>query len=115
MLIINCYGMLSSIYQYADITYVGGGFGVGIHNILEAAVWGKPVIFGPNNIKFQEAQELKATESGIEIHNQKNFNSIMDQFYSNPSRIEILGNQAANYVKNKCGATDIILTQINNP
>ena len=57
-LIIDCYGLLSSIYRYADVAYVGGGFGVGIHNVPEAAVYGVPVIIGPNNGKFQEAQAL---------------------------------------------------------
>ena len=58
VLMINCFGLLSSIYGYADVTYVGGGFGVGIHNTLEAAVWDVPVFFGPNNQRFQEAQGL---------------------------------------------------------
>ena len=61
VLIIDCFGLLSSIYRYGDVAYVGGGFGVGIHNLLEAAVWSVPVFFGPNNQKFQEAQGLKQT------------------------------------------------------
>ena len=56
VLIIDCFGLLSSIYHYGDVAYVGGGFGVGIHNLLEAAVWDVPVFFGPNNQKFHEAQ-----------------------------------------------------------
>lgn len=59
-LIIDCFGLLSSAYRYGCAAYVGGGFGVGIHNVLEAAVWGIPVIFGPNNKHFQEAQGLMA-------------------------------------------------------
>ena len=68
VLIIDCFGLLSSIYHYATVTYVGGGFGEGIHNTLEAAVWGVPVIFGPNNQRFQEAQGLKECDrdTGIE-------------------------------------------------
>ena len=58
VMIINCFGKLSSIYRYARIALVGGGFGVGIHNVPEAAVYGIPVIIGPNNQRFQEAQEL---------------------------------------------------------
>ena len=58
-LIIDCFGLLSSIYRYGEIAYIGGGFGVGIHNTLEAAVYGMPVFFGPNNQKFMEAQGLK--------------------------------------------------------
>ena len=64
-LIIDCFGLLSSIYHYGDVAYVGGGFGVGIHNVVEAAVWNIPVIFGPNNQKFQEAQELLAAKGGF--------------------------------------------------
>ena len=58
VLIINCYGLLSSIYHYGDVAYVGGGFGVGIHNLLEAAVWDVPVFFGPNNQKFMTTKSL---------------------------------------------------------
>ena len=72
VLIIDCFGLLSSIYHYADVTYVGGGFGVGIHNTLEAAVWDVPVIFGPNNERFQEAQGLKAC-GGIRNHRCRRF------------------------------------------
>lgn len=72
-LIIECFGLLSSIYHYATVTYVGGGFGVGIHNVLEAAVWDKPVLFGPNNQHFQEAQGLKAAGGGFEIHDDAEF------------------------------------------
>jgi 3-deoxy-D-manno-octulosonic-acid transferase len=60
-LIIDCFGLLSSVYHYGEVAYIGGGFGVGIHNVLEAAVWSVPVIFGPNNKHFIEAQELMAS------------------------------------------------------
>lgn len=76
-LIIDCFGLLSSIYRYADVTYVGGGFGVGIHNVLEAAVWGKPVIFGPNNKNFQEAQGLLKAGGGFEITSYDDFVGVM--------------------------------------
>ena len=81
-LIIDCFGLLSSIYSCAKVTYVGGGFGVGIHNVLEAAVWNVPVIFGPNNKRFQEAQELLATQGGMEINSYEDFERIMDRFDS---------------------------------
>ena len=70
VLIVNCFGLLSSIYHYGDVAYVGGGFGVGIHNLLEAAVWDVPVFFGPNHQKFQEAQGLK--KSGDERDEKRN-------------------------------------------
>ena len=77
VLIIDCFGLLSSIYRYADVTYVGGGFGVGIHNTLEAAVWDVPVFFGPNNQRFQEAQGLKQCGAGLEIANADDFRRLM--------------------------------------
>lgn len=80
VLIIDCFGLLSSIYKYGDVAYVGGGFGVGIHNLPEAAVWNLPVIFGPNHQKFQEANELKACGGGIAIEGKEDFHRVMDAF-----------------------------------
>ena len=111
-LIINCFGLLSSIYHYADVTYVGGGFGVGIHNTLEAAVWDVPVIFGPNNEKFQEAQGLKASEGGFEITNYEDFERLMNRFESDADYLKNAGQQAGNYVKQLSGATKRILSDV---
>ena len=87
VLIIDCFGLLSSIYKYGDVAYVGGGFGVSIHNLPEAAVWNIPVIFGPNNHKFKEAQELKACGGGIEICCENSFKEVMDRFIDNPDEL----------------------------
>ena len=111
-LIINCFGLLSSIYHYADVTYVGGGFGVGIHNTLEAAVWDVPVIFGPNNEKFQEAQGLKACEGGFEITNYEDFERLMNRFENDADYLKNAGQQAGNYVKQLSGATKRILSDV---
>jgi 3-deoxy-D-manno-octulosonic-acid transferase len=111
-LIINCFGLLSSIYKYADVTYVGGGFGVGIHNTLEAAVWEVPVIFGPNNEKFQEAQGLKACNGGFEITNYEDFARLMNRFESDADYLEKAGQQAGGYVKQLSGATKKILSDV---
>ena len=111
-LIIDCFGLLSSIYRYADVTYVGGGFGVGIHNLLEAAVWQKPVIFGPNNARFQEAQDLKACHGGHEITDAATFSSIMDRFLADNVYLQTCSAAAGDYVKSKSGATDIIMQNI---
>ena len=108
VLIVDCYGLLSSIYRYGDIAYVGGGFGVGIHNVVEAAVWGKPVFFGPNNQRFQEAQGLKACGGGIEIGSYDDFAARMDQFVSQPQSVEALGQAAADYVSSRAGAVESI-------
>jgi 3-deoxy-D-manno-octulosonic-acid transferase len=109
-LIVDCFGLLSSIYRYADVTYVGGGFGVSIHNTLEAAVWGVPVVFGPNNQKFQEAQALKACGGGIEISSYEDFSHVMDGFTADPDNLRRAGEAAGSYVKGKAGATARILS-----
>ena len=112
VLIVDCYGLLSSIYRYGDIAYVGGGFGVGIHNVVEAAVWGKPVFFGPNNQRFQEAQGLKACGGGIEIGSYDDFAARMDQLISKPQSVEALGRAAADYVSSRAGAVERIFSFI---
>ena len=111
-LIIDCFGLLSSIYHYADVTYVGGGFGVGIHNTLEAAVWDVPVIFGPNNERFQEAQGLKACGGGLEIHTADDFQRIMQRFISEPATIVEAGRQSGQFVAQMTGATRKILADV---
>ena len=112
VLIVNCFGLLSSVYHYADVTYVGGGFGVGIHNTLEAAVWDVPVIFGPNNERFQEAQGLKACGGGQEIHTASDFNAIMQRFICEPQAIDEAGRHAGDFVKSMTGATKMILGDV---
>ncbi len=112
VLIIDCFGLLSSIYHYGDVAYVGGGFGVGIHNTLEAAVWDIPVIFGPNNQRFQEAQGLKACGGGLEIKDAADFESVMQRFISNTDAIAEAGKKAGAYVKQMTGATAKILSEV---
>ena len=111
-LIIDCFGLLSSIYHYADVTYVGGGFGVGIHNVLEAAVWNKPVIFGPNNKNFQEAQGLLKAGGGFEIKDYGEFAGLMQRFERNPNFLESCSESAGEYVKSLAGATGKILSEV---
>ena len=111
VLLIDCFGLLSSIYHYADVAYVGGGFGVGIHNLLEAAVWDVPVFFGPNNQKFQEAQGLKKG-GGFEISSYEDFAAQMDRFASDSDYLYAEGKKAGQFVKNLAGATDIVLSNI---
>ena len=115
VLIIDCFGLLSSIYHYADVTYVGGGFGVGIHNTLEAAVWDVPVIFGPNNQRFQEAQGLKACGGGLEITNADDFRRIMQRLIDEPQAIADAGRKAGAFVQQMTGATKKILADIQLP
>ena len=112
VLIINCFGLLSNIYHYADVTYVGGGFGVGIHNTLEAAVWDVPVFFGPNNQRFQEAQGLKACGAGLEIASADDFRRYMQGFEEHPEVMKELGEKAGAYVSSLAGASRKILADI---
>ena len=111
-LIIDCFGLLSSIYHYGNVAYVGGGFGVGIHNTLEAAVWDIPVIFGPNNRKFMEAQGLLASGGGFEIADYDDFHSLMRRFMSSPQFVKDVGKKAGAYVQSLSGASEKILSSI---
>ena len=113
-LIVDCFGLLSSIYRYGTVTYIGGGFGVGIHNTVEAAVWGVPVLFGPNNQKFREAQALKASGGGIEIHDYEEFARTMDRFSAEPDFLKEQGAKAGQFVKGQAGATQIVLGAVDS-
>ena len=112
VLIIDCFGLLSSIYRYGEVAYVGGGFGVGIHNVLEAAVWSIPVIFGPNNAHFAEAQGLKHNGGGFEIHNLEDFSKYIQRFEVETNfRLE-RGIAGGKYVAALAGASNKVLNNI---
>ena len=111
-LIIDCYGLLSSIYRYGEISYIGGGFGVGIHNVLEAAVYGIPVIFGPNNKKFREAQHLLEKKGGFEINSYGDFEQLMDRFLTDEAYLKQAGETAGSYVKDNSGAMKMIMKNV---
>lgn len=110
VLIIDCFGLLSSIYHYGKVTYVGGGFGVGIHNVLEAAVWDVPVVIGPNNKKFQEAQDLLVAGGCFEINTYDDFEQLMNRFHDDSAFLLASGQKAGKYVRGKAGATQIVLS-----
>ncbi|HBL34545.1 MAG TPA: 3-deoxy-D-manno-octulosonic acid transferase [Porphyromonadaceae bacterium] len=107
--IIDCFGLLSSMYRYGDIAYVGGGFGVGIHNLLEAAVWGIPVIFGPNFVKFREAYDLIYHGGGFSIDDKDSFNERMDGLLRSSESIKAAGKKAEAYIFSNGGATQKII------
>lgn len=111
-LIIDCFGMLSSIYRYGHIAYIGGGFGVGIHNVLEAAVFDIPVLFGPNNQRFREAQELKQLKGAFEITDAYSLRILIDKFISDPGFLMKAGKNAGDYVRSSSGTSDRILGEI---
>jgi len=112
VLIIDNIGMLSSLYKYGKVAYIGGGFGVGIHNILEAAVYGIPVIFGPNFKKFKEALDLLNLKGAFSINNYESFENIINLFYYNIEYLNKSGSIARQYVINNCGATEKIVNYI---
>lgn len=113
VLIINNIGMLSRLYQYATLTYVGGGFTPsGIHNTLEAAVWGKPVIFGPTHQKFREAQGLIDAGGGFSISTASNLQKTMENLLHNKAALEAASGAAEQYVQENSGATEGIMRYI---
>ncbi len=113
VLVIDNIGMLSALYQYADVSYIGGGFGVGIHNTLEAAAFGVPVIFGPNYQKFREAKALINLGAGITVSNATELNSVMHTLKDDLTR-KHLGDIARQYVSQEKGATETIMKYIEN-
>lgn len=112
VLIIDCFGLLSSMYNYGDVAYIGGGFGVGIHNTLEAAVWNMPVIFGPNNKKFQEAQGLLKSGGGFEINTYEDFSALMSSLMNDETFLKQAGDKAGAFVAHLAGATDKVLASV---
>ena len=112
-LIIDNIGMLSKLYHYATIAYIGGGFNKGIHNTLEAAVYGKPVLFGPNYKKFKEAIGLIEAGGGICITSSSELSDILQKFITNKHELELSGKKSFDFVKQNKGATEKILHYIN--
>ena len=108
ILVIDNIGMLSSLYGYGQLAYIGGGFGAGIHNTLEAATYGMPVLFGPNFKKFQEAKDLVKNGSGFSVTNSRELKKVFDRLQDR-SICQEAGKLAREYVLQKSGATPIIM------
>ena len=104
-MIIDCFGILSSLYRYGTIAYVGGGFGSGIHNVPEAAVYGIPVIFGPKHEKFREAIELKECGGCFAISNAKQCHDILDTLLNDKEALDRASEASSNYITTHTGAT----------
>lgn len=111
-LIIDCIGLLSSIYRYGQVAYIGGGFGTGIHNVLEAAVYGMPVVFGPNFQKFREARELIGARGAYTVTAYPEFAELMERFETQSDFLKLTGETAGYYVSHNSGATARILEQV---
>ncbi|PZP41441.1 MAG: 3-deoxy-D-manno-octulosonic acid transferase, partial [Pseudopedobacter saltans] len=113
ILIIDNIGMLNKLYRYATVTYIGGAWGTkGIHNILEAAVFGKPVFYGPNFSKNYEAQELVDAGGAFTSDNPNTLCQKIETIFANPDELEKSSKAAQTFVQNRIGATDIIMHYI---
>jgi 3-deoxy-D-manno-octulosonic-acid transferase len=112
ILVIDNIGMLSSLYQYGQIAYIGGGFGAGIHNTLEAAAFGLPVIFGPNYEKFKEAKDLIALQAGLSISNENELKKSFDFLTEDELRYKSISKKTRGYVQEHIGATEMIMEYI---
>lgn len=112
VLIIDTIGMLSSLYRYGEFAYIGGGFGVGIHNTLEAATYGIPVVFGPNYHKFKEAKDLVSNNGAFTVTDFSSLKNIFDNLLNNAELLHDSGEKAKGYVQKQKGATKIILKEI---
>ncbi len=111
-LIIDNIGMLSKLYRYADVAYIGGGFGVGIHNILEAVTFGKPVLFGPNYGKFQEAKDIIARGGGWSHNNLDELNAHITPLLTDNDAYRLASQACTDYMNANLGSTDKILNTI---
>lgn len=112
VLVIDNIGMLSSLYQYGEIAYIGGGFGVGIHNTLEAAAFGLPVIFGPNYSRFKEARDLVALKAGFSINNAGQLQEIVKKLITDANFRHTASTVARHFVEESKGATTMIMQNI---
>ena len=112
VLIINNFGMLSSLYRYATVAYVGGAFGHGLHNILEALTFGKPVCFGPKYDKFQEAKDILALEGGFSYTDRDDLARQLTLWFTNNDAYRKASQTCLDYVERNLGSTSIILNTI---
>ncbi len=112
VMIIDNIGMLSSVYRYASIAAVGGGFGRGIHNILEPACWGIPVLFGPNHIRFREAIQLIERGGAVSFTDFETFSAAVEKYLADPAALTAAGKACASYISENKGSTDEVYNEI---
>lgn len=112
VLVVDTIGLLTKIYSYANIAYVGGGFATGLHNTMEPAVFGIPIIIGPQFEGFKEAEDL-VNEGGIlPISSKDSFDNLVDDLLNNPISIKNIGAINSNYINSNRGAADLIMKHI---
>lgn len=112
VLVVNCFGKLSSLYRYGQVAYVGGGFGEGIHNVNEAAVYAMPVLFGPKHKKFKEATDLIACGGGFTFTNRAELEALLDMMLEDGGKRMSAGAKAGEYIERNLGATDKAFKEI---
>lgn len=112
VLVIDTIGLLSALYRYGEINYVGGGFGAGIHNTLEPAVYGKPILFGPRHGKFKEAKDLIAHGGAFAVSGQDEFDAMISELMEDETLRNKAGKAAGEYVKSNLGASDKIMREL---
>ncbi len=112
VMIVDTMGMLAAIYRYGQVAYIGGGFGSGIHNVLEAATYGIPVIFGPEYKKFKEACDLVELGGGFEINSYEEFERVISKMWDDAAFLKSSGMSAEKYVNRMCGATSLIMKEL---
>lgn len=114
VLIVDTIGLLSSIYRYADLAYIGGGFGVGIHNTLEAAIFGMPIVFGPNYHKFNEASSMVKLKVAYPVSNYSDLKEVLETLLANDKNRESIALDCSHFTNQNLGATQTILTKVFN-
>lgn len=114
VLIIDSIGILSSLYQYGNIAYIGGGFGVGIHNILEAATFKLPVLFGPNYLKFKEAVDLVNEKGAFPIQNFSELEAILNKLLNDKKSLQKTSEICRKYIEKNVGSTKLIINKVFN-
>jgi len=114
VMIVDTIGILSSIYKYADLAYIGGGFGVGIHNTLEAAIFGMPIVFGPNYMKFNEATSMVQLGVAFPVNDYPALQTILVKLLTDAEKRASIRLECINFTKQNIGATQLILNKVFN-
>jgi 3-deoxy-D-manno-octulosonic-acid transferase len=114
ILVIDSIGILSSVYRYADVAYIGGGFGVGIHNTLEAAIYHIPVLFGPHYLKFQEAVELVSRELAFPVRNGEELTRQLDRLIGDEELLKEIAGKCSTFMSENVGATRLVTEKVFN-
>ena len=114
VLIVDTIGLLSSVYRYADLAYIGGGFGVGIHNTLEAAIFGMPIVFGPNHLRFNEATAMVKLGVAFPVNGSAELETILDSLLSDTEKRQQIASKCTNYTQENLGATQTIINKVFN-